>query len=103
MSTPRTLIVPLDGSELSETALPWAVRLAQAHDLHLVLVEAVDWPPATLLGGAEGGLTPGVYEEIVEAEETGASEYLLGVRERLASEGVPVQVAVCDGEPARKV
>jgi nucleotide-binding universal stress UspA family protein len=103
MSTPHTLVVPLDGSELSEAALPWAVLLARAHTLDLLLVEAVDWPPAALLGGVEGSLAPGVYQEIVDEEEAGASEYLLGIRERLATEGVRVQIAVCDGEPSRNV
>ena len=104
MTATRTLIAPLDGSELSEAALPWTVRLAQAHALDLVLTEAIDWPHAVRLNGVKGDLTSGAYEETLDGGEgSGTSAYLIGVRKRLADEGVPVQVAVCHGEPARKI
>jgi nucleotide-binding universal stress UspA family protein len=41
----RTLIVPLDGSDQAERALPYAVRLARAGGGSLVLVRATMGPP----------------------------------------------------------
>jgi len=47
----RTLVVPLDGSELAERALPYATALADASDGRLVLVRvAIAAPPASLDG-----------------------------------------------------
>ena len=34
-------IVPLDGSALSETALPWARRLAEVNEAKIILTRAV--------------------------------------------------------------
>ena len=48
--TYRTILVPLDGSALSERALPVAVQLAEATKAHLVLVEAAQ---AIGLGGPQ--------------------------------------------------
>ena len=41
----RTLVVPLDGSQLAERAMPYAIRLAQASQARLVLMQAVLAPP----------------------------------------------------------
>ena len=41
-STCRSILVPLDGSQLSERALPFAVALARQHDCSLLLMEASD-------------------------------------------------------------
>jgi nucleotide-binding universal stress UspA family protein len=93
MTATRTLIVPFDGSELSEAALPWTVRLAQAHALDLVLMEAVDRAHAISPGG----------DEAFDDGRMGTPAYLIGLRERLAAQGVPVEVAVCHGDPARTI
>ena len=41
-SSCRGILVPLDGSQLSERALPFAVALARQHDCPLLLMEASD-------------------------------------------------------------
>ena len=43
----RTLMVPLDGSELAERALPYAVRLAVASGARIALVRVALGPPPT--------------------------------------------------------
>ena len=61
------IIVPLDGSELAETALPYAALLAAALRTHLVLVTV--WhrqPVAILLNDGHGGFSrvePGAFPE----------------------------------------
>jgi nucleotide-binding universal stress UspA family protein len=81
----RTLIVPLDGSELAERALPYAVRLAEAHRGRLILSRAVLAPPPARLDGADW------EQQQLEAIEEG-SEYLSGVARRI--QRVPVEAAI---------
>jgi nucleotide-binding universal stress UspA family protein len=72
----RHIAAPLDGSSLSETAVPAAVELAFALGARLTLVRAVRWAaqayPYTL---------PEAYVPQLDAElEAGAKAYLEGVR-----------------------
>src|SRR4051812_10743197 len=48
----RSLVVPLDGSELAERALPYAVQLARASSGSLTLVRVALAPPPARLDGA---------------------------------------------------
>lgn len=79
----KTILVPLDGSELAEQALPLAVALARASGaaLHLVHVfvpyaERTDMPPGATVSIAD-------IERHLEEQ---ASEYLREVTERLEKE-----------------
>lgn len=96
----KPLLVTLDGSALGETVLPWAVYLARARKLSLVLARAVAWPLVLGDGMAGSYLTPEMYDEVLAAERQAATEYLEAVRQRLASEGPDVEIAVRAGEPA---
>jgi hypothetical protein len=49
-----TLVVPLDGSQLAERAVPYAICLAQASRARLVLMQAVQSPPSGSLESAAG-------------------------------------------------
>ncbi len=77
----RKILVPLDGSELAEEALPIAVNLAKAGGARLVLVRVVreHVAPGTSLGEA-------IYETWNEAEA-----YLAGIAGQVAAEGLPVE------------
>jgi len=76
-----TVIVPLDGSELAEQALPYAEAIARTSQapLHLLRVVAPDAPAAA---------------------ETEAREYL---RERAKAIGDRVQISVRMGQPADQI
>jgi len=88
----RRILVPLDGSELAERALPVAERLARATDatIHLIRVSELP-PPALVWAGATGGMIGGAYlpgtdssgEDLFAAENRAASAYLDAVRERV--------------------
>ena len=71
----RTVLVPLDGSEQAEQALPYAVRLARAAGGQLVLVRAALGPPPS---GQN-------WEQQQASAITEATTYLAGVQERLAT------------------
>jgi nucleotide-binding universal stress UspA family protein len=89
----RTVLVPLDGSELAETALDHAVELARG-GASLVLLRAAE---AHTLPGADP--TDAQVKVVREAEE-----YLAAVRARLAGSGVNrVDVSVWYGPPADSI
>jgi nucleotide-binding universal stress UspA family protein len=85
----NTLLVPLDGSELAERALPYAVRLAADRGGRLVLTRAALAPPPSGMDWERQQLA--VMEE--------ATAYLAGVAEKVATR-VPVATAPVYGHAA---
>lgn len=82
-----TLIVPLDGSPLAETALPYAEHLAYTLGVELVLMRAVPF------GGAY------VDEATPLTGEREARDYLTTVTERLRAESFVVRSTLVGGLP----
>ena len=64
------ILVPLDGSELSEHAVPVAARLARALGARVILLRVVP-PPRVSVPETAGDLPP-----LVDLEERQADEYL---------------------------
>jgi nucleotide-binding universal stress UspA family protein len=98
----RVLIVPLDGSECAEAALPWAALLARTQSLPLVLLRVVP-PPYLVAPGFDGTLpylSPATYEKLEQAEREAAAGYLATVQARLAAEGATVETVTREGLPA---
>ena len=95
----KTLLVPLDGSEESEAALPWATKLAQDRDLTLTLARVVEYPNYAA-GGYDESMSVEVYEQVLETEEEEAKSYLDEVRKQLAETGLQVETIMRDGRPA---
>jgi nucleotide-binding universal stress UspA family protein/predicted transcriptional regulator len=96
----RTLLVPLDGSEVSESALPWATTLAQAHGLSITLARVAEYP---LLGGGtwpEDVMTAEAYEQVIVAAQDEAEQYLNDMRQRLAGSKLRVDTVVRHGNPS---
>jgi nucleotide-binding universal stress UspA family protein len=87
-----TLVVPLDGSQLAERALPYAIRLAQASHARLVLMQAALAPPSATLDGADWERQQ--LQAIAEARA-----YLSGMAERTSAHVGGVEVAVPYGRP----
>lgn len=92
----KSIIVPLDGSELSEKALPYALKLASALDLDLTLLRVVENPD--LPGG------PFQKEHVRKANEYLAKrqEWLDGDREFLKFSKQIIS-AVLVGNPAEEI
>lgn len=89
----RTVLVPLDGSDLAETALEHAADMAR-NGASLVLVRAAE--AHTMPGGDP---TEAQVKVVREAEE-----YLAAVRARLTRTGVDrVEVSVWYGPPADSI
>ncbi len=105
---PQRLVVPLDGSELAERAVPIAMRVARAMSLPVHLVRCVGMDDVLqivrelrakgdpLLEGA--GDDP--YEDARGRTEAIAAEYLAKVREHMARAGVDVTTDLLQGSAA---
>lgn len=80
---PDTIVVPLDGSDLAEAALPLATTIGRAMgaEIHLVHVRR---------------MTPAASEDATEADD--ARTYLEAVRDRIATAGASVGTALIPEE-----
>ena len=91
------MVVPLDGSELAETALPYAVALCRGMDMELVLLHVVPVNEFIYSDGiVASGDAPGEKEESAAL----ARMYLDGIARRLEDEGLDAQVSVLEGRPS---
>lgn len=87
------VMVPLDGSALAESVLPYVEFLAQKLSLEVVLVRAVRVRPPDW-----ASYVPDSTEARIESE---ATEYLKGIASSLRSKGLQVRWELLRGTPAR--
>ena len=89
----KNILVPTDGSELSQRAVRTAVALAKLHEARVTGIHVV--PDYHLLIAYEGAFDPVTEERIEEEARTRAEQYLAFVSCAAASEGVPCDT-VCE-------
>jgi nucleotide-binding universal stress UspA family protein len=89
---PRTVLIPLDSSDLSRRALPFASGLAKRGGGRLVLSHATWLPPA-----AKDWRDP--LEVVLHEVEVAATADLEALAAPLRAEGVDVEVRVCGQAP----
>jgi nucleotide-binding universal stress UspA family protein len=92
------LLVPLDGSDFAEMALPHAVTLASVLGGRLLLLSVIA-RPEVLYGYPEVVLV----QQPVEEQHQAAESYLERVAQRLRSDGVSVQTIVVEGWPSHAI
>lgn len=93
------IMVPLDGSELAEQALPYAERLTAAMGGTLHLAVVIELPAPVRAQGV--GAPVNVYEPVITHQRQEATAYLEQVRRRVQQEvGRPVSVTILEGHPA---
>lgn len=100
------IIVCLDGSELAEQILPYAVEEAVKFNSKLVLLHVIPDPLMITPGipGAEGGpvVTSGMVEHMQnEREET--AEYLQQKAQLLRGQGLKVETILLQGSPGKTI
>jgi nucleotide-binding universal stress UspA family protein len=97
------VLVPLDGSDEAERALPLAVQFARRYDRILLLARVV--APLPLAGATSPYYVPApIPVEAPTRDEHEASEYLSATRQRLAAEtGLTMQSLLLDGDPASAI
>ncbi|MEO8456489.1 MAG: universal stress protein [Chloroflexota bacterium] len=98
ISAIERIVVPLDGSELAEAALPYAEVLAKTLHTEMHLVRVI--VPAAVLYAEE--YLPGMLP-VLEEMEADAREYLAHVSKRLRSKGLKVTAEFRTGVPAHEV
>lgn len=99
----KSIVVPLDGSELAEQALEPAVEMAGLFgaELRLVRVNAPGLRPAYLPEGVASSALVAEAAEIERREEAEAQSYLDAVAARLTARGAQVKADVLiEDEPA---
>ncbi|MFO7995571.1 MAG: universal stress protein [Dehalococcoidia bacterium] len=101
----KRILVPLDGSELAEAALPYAEELAKCCDTEEVILVSVTEriqgyrafeDPSEPLGQQ---LTP----EAVGKKEKQAQRYLSRIAEPMEAKGIKVDKEVLLGDPAEEI
>lgn len=97
----KKILVPLDGSELGATALPYAEVIGQALDAELVLFHALELIRPSISAAEVGVPSPEVI--IDERRMVEYSAYLNSVAERLKQWGLKVSTALVRGSPADQI
>ena len=101
--TLKTVIVPLDGSEMAEQVLPHVVSLARDMALKVLLLRVIPTMAYAYAYGPMGYSSPG-DPDILSILEEDATSYLKQVRERLNQQGVAsVEERLLRGQPAGSV
>jgi nucleotide-binding universal stress UspA family protein len=80
----KHIVVPLDGSEMSEAALPVAVNIARTAGARISLVRAVKWAAMAYPYTLPDAYLPQLDDEL----EAGAKEYLKRKRDEISSADV---------------
>jgi len=94
----KRILVPLDGSNRAEKAIPVAARIARASGGTMVLLQVVDKP---IEYGKYMTSRPFVTEQDVEDEKVKATEYLSTVALSDELEGIGTKIEVVSGAVAR--
>ncbi len=105
------VLVPLDGSALAAQVLPYAEMVARSTGATVVLLRVVNPYPGELVREGislyretddQGGALPSSadWEDVLARINSDAQAYLEEMAETIRSDGVTVETAVRDGDPA---
>lgn len=96
-----TILVPLDGSQGAERALPVAERFAKETRQSLLLVRVVPIiTPANTLMASSGGVPAEVYQQLFDDERRAAEEYMRQQVAGAQGRGAAVRGQVMVGDPS---
>ena len=98
----KRVVVPLDGSELAELALPHAVDLARASGAGIHLVRVVDLTSGQPYGAYLAFEAAG-YAEAANLEESESREYLSSTRRQLEARGFRVTTETRRGPASHEI
>ncbi len=97
MSEPL-IVVPLDCSELSERAVPYASAMAKATGAHLLVLTVWEEGERAIITNL-----PDLAEDLFKRLEEHYADYLAGVAKQLEAEGVTVETDVLLGDPTEQI
>lgn len=99
----RCIVVPLDGSDLAESALPQAIDLARLTGAPIHLLHVVDVTRLERYGPYVLALEYSGVEPVLADEQAEAKAYLQQVEARLSDAGLLVTSEIRPGRVAREV
>lgn len=99
---PTRVVVPLDGSEIAENALPVVTRLSSMFGVPAHLVRIIDMEEVlrTVRQQRAPASEPEPYERARVATESAAIAYLEAVQTKLKAQGVETTIGVTGGTPS---
>ncbi|MDI6826930.1 MAG: universal stress protein [Armatimonadota bacterium] len=95
------ILVPLDGSELAEKAIPYAVELAKKFNSRITLLSVIEPIGIYSQPGVVGPVVNVILEPEAEARET--HKYLEEKAENIKDEGINVRKVVRQGDAATQI
>jgi len=96
------IIVPLDGSNTAEAALPFAEELARALGLELILIQVIG-VETTVRFGSMAPDSWSVPSDVLQQLDVVASGYLTGLAKQLKNKGLTVQWEVFRGAAGSRI
>jgi nucleotide-binding universal stress UspA family protein len=97
----KRILVPLDGSELSETALPMALSLAEKYHGQIILLRAVE--QTTSLSYVTHANALQLRARLIASLSMEVHLYLRDKQQELGKQGFNVEILVADGSPAESI
>jgi nucleotide-binding universal stress UspA family protein len=94
----KRALVPLDGSPVAETVLPFILDIAGPLDMEVLLLRVVQPVPPVVIEGSRH-----VIVEDEQGRRIDAEEYLAPLAVELRDRGVRAEVRVCRGVPAAEI
>lgn len=98
----KRILVPLDGSPLSERAMPVATALAQKFESEIVLLRVLDIPAPTP-PASHPGVTIGWVREARAHAHLEAQSYLDAWQQEVYGQGIEVRALMRDLSPAEDI
>ena len=92
----QKILVPLDGSQLAEQALPYAQALAQKFAAELILLMVLQPATVPVMADPYGGVFYNYSPEEVNQQAEMAREYLDKHQQALSPLGIPTRVKVVE-------
>lgn len=92
----KHLLVPLDGSQLAELALPMAKSLALQFGSKITLIQVVPMPYAVNMGHE----TTGMYKSLNQEMQQEAAVYMQAKQDELQTAGIETETHIVMGRPA---
>jgi nucleotide-binding universal stress UspA family protein len=95
------VLVPLDGSELAECALPEVIKLGRGGVVgEVILVRVTEIEVIHIPKAYERSID---FATLSNARRTEAIKYLEGVQSRLLAEGIKVSTELLEGRPEERI
>jgi nucleotide-binding universal stress UspA family protein len=95
----KRLLVPLDGSTVAESILPFVEQVAGPLDAEVVLLNVIEPPSPGEIVASVGVVSPDVWR----ARELEVKQYLAGLERRLAAKGLRVERRLQMGRAADEI